>query len=73
MEVLNTKLSKQMAAFFQNKIKDVNTKIDGQEVTFTSLSGHVKQLEGTVNGELAKIHRQVKDLGEGKVTSEAEL
>jgi len=37
------------------------------------LSGDVKNLKGTVNGELAKIHRQVKDLGEGKITSEAEL
>lgn len=51
----------------------MNAKIEGQEKVTGNLDSHMKQVEGTINGELAKMRKQIKDLGEGKVTSEAEL
>ena len=69
LDALNTKISKQMAAFFQSKVKDVNVKIEASEKNVANLDGHLKAIEGTMNGELAKIKRQITDLGQGKVTS----
>ena len=62
-----------MAAFFQNKVKDVNEKIENSEKTVGNLDSYLKQLEGSMNTEMAKMRKQIQDLGEGKVTSEAEL
>ena len=46
-----------MAAYFQSKIKDVNVKIETSGKSVANLDGHIKAIEGTMNGELAKIRK----------------
>jgi hypothetical protein len=46
-----------MAAFFQNKVKDVNEKIENSEKTVGNLDSYLKQLEGSMNTEMAKMRK----------------
>ena len=62
-----------MAAFFQSKVTVIDQKISAQEDKLIKQDAKIKTLDSFVQGEVAKLKKQVTDLGQGKVTSEEEL
>ena len=73
IETINTKMGKQMAAFFQNKITRVDQKLDSVDAQLSKQDARIKTMDTATQVEIAKLKKQVQDLGQGKITSETEL